>query len=90
MVIKKSLEEVLSRDGDTLIPLWIPESFVTFANEMIARALVAHCLPQNTQPLYSALNSPLEDSEVARDLRPFYWKIDDLCAWQKIDRRIDE
>jgi len=90
MVIKESLEEVLSPDGDTLIPLWIPESFVTFANEMISRALVAHCLPQNTQPLYSALNNPLEDSQVAGDLRPFYWKIDDLCAWQKIDRRIDE
>ena len=90
MVIKKSLEKVLSPDGDTLIPLWIPESFVTFANEMIARALAAHCLPQNTPPLYSALHDPLEDSEVAGDLRPFYWKIDDVCAWQKIDRRIDE
>jgi len=90
IVIGKSLEDVLSDAGDTHIPLWIPENFASFANETIAKALVTHSLPANTQALYSALKDPLDDSEVGGDLRPYYWRIDHLCAWQKIDRRIDE
>ncbi|KAF8328782.1 uncharacterized protein EI90DRAFT_3125526 [Cantharellus anzutake] len=90
MVIGKSLEKVLGSEGDFLIPLWLPEDFVSFANETIKNSLAAHHLPVDIEPLCLISNQPLQDTDASGNLRPYYWHIDRVCAWQKIDRRIDE
>lgn len=79
-------------NGDTVLPLFAPHSFVVFASKMIKEALEDHSLhpdPNASEwyPLkvWGEITGP-DDTM----LDAVTWTIDPVLMWQRIDRRIDE
>lgn len=97
MILAETLDEVLSSEGDSMIPVIIPTMVVEKCNQLILDALSEHGLPASEPLLIPALKPhiqgplrPRSDDNDAEDLVFMMWHIDAVRAWQQIDRRIDE
>lgn len=95
MVLAETLDEVLSSNGDSLIPIIVPMMVAEKCNQLILDALKEHDLPASAPSLIPALKPGTQQvienrSAEGEDLVPMFWHIDAIRAWQQIDRRIDE
>lgn len=97
MTLGATLSDVLGRDGDSIIPVFLPARVVERCNGFIADAAKDRGLPHLEPSLSPAIKSDQlrqaeEDAEsVGQEyLIPTFWHIDAVRAWQLIDRRIDE
>ena len=89
MTYRTSVSEILEKDFSIFV--FIPASFQTFANALVQEALLDHKLDAIT-----LLESALKPGKLFRtgssgtELVLVRWTIGAICAWQLIDRRIDE
>lgn len=85
-----NIEQALSAEKDIIIPLWVPEEFSQFANDIILKALTEHDQPSHAPPLKVEVNGKDTDvyGEMGADLTR--WTLDMVLNWQMLDRRIDE
>lgn len=94
MVLRSTLDEVMGEEGDSIIPVCAPPAVVDKCNSLIAAALEDHGLPGSSEPsLIPALRLQFMERVTpisGETLRPMFWRIDSIRAWQLIDRRIDE
>lgn len=83
-----TIDELLSREKDIQIPVFLPQHFLDFANKLILEAL------QQAHP------PSKERSDFEEPLKMFYkgegcdpavlWRLDCVLNWQMLDRTIDE
>lgn len=96
MILGKTLSEVLSSAGDSVIPVFLPLPIIDRCNELILGALKDHNIPASEPPITLALRPHLQlqwtelQGTGENNLVPSFWRINAICAWQLIDRRIDE
>lgn len=85
-----NIEQALSAEKDIIIPLWVPEEFAQFANEVMLKALAEHGKTSHAPPLKVEINGKDTDvyGEMGADLTR--WTLDMVLNWQMLDRRIDE
>lgn len=85
-----SLDEILDARHDIVIPIFLEESFVTFANALVEQALQDHGFheeaPITVAPLADGASNEL--TGFPEDL--YLWRISAVTMWQQLDRRIDE
>jgi hypothetical protein len=85
-----TVSDILSSNADSKLCFFVPPSFVPYANGLIREALLEHGLGDDNQPYVKAvLEDPLGAQSTSTNV-PVNWRIDSVCSWQQIDRRIDE
>lgn len=83
----ENIEQALSAEKDIIIPLWVPEEFSQYANDIILKALTEHDQPLHAPPLkveVTGADTDVNDADLTR------WTLDMVLNWQMLDRRIDE
>lgn len=94
MFIGDNLDDVLGPEGNAVIPLFLPELFWTFANDLITLSLGERGLPSSQPPLTNGFKRTMPElsslSFTGIPLNLAFGRIDSISAWQLIDRWIDE
>jgi hypothetical protein len=85
-----TLSAILSSKADTRLYLFIPPSFVQFANGLIHEALREQGLDSEQPHVQTLLGPEVHPNWTRTGWIPTLWRIDSVCCWQQIDRRIDE
>lgn len=83
---------MLDKKGNTVLPLFVPHSFVVFASKTIKEALADRSITvEMNDSEWFPLKVWLEiEGPQGSMLDAVTWTIDPVLMWQKIDRRIDE
>lgn len=104
VIVADNIDAVLGSAGEMHLPLFLPPSVITFANDMIQEALREHDLPTElaltpvfikdqavvVQEWRDKYPRGLQHQRASFDERSVYWNMSPILAWQQIDRRIDE
>ncbi|KZT33711.1 hypothetical protein SISSUDRAFT_1036844 [Sistotremastrum suecicum HHB10207 ss-3] len=89
-----SIDEILDKAHHPVIPLFLPESFVGYANQVVRDALRDAGITTPRKPLRELVTKAAKIEARRGDQSEYTtiaaWTIDDITMWQQIDRKIDE
>ncbi|KZS92832.1 hypothetical protein SISNIDRAFT_428820 [Sistotremastrum niveocremeum HHB9708] len=94
MTYADSIDEILDKAHHPVIPLFLPESVVGYANQVVRDALRDAGITTPRKPLRELVTKAAKIEARRGDQSEYTtiaaWTIDDITMWQQIDRKIDE